>query len=327
MATDGRSYQELLYTPAIVVASVTAVLYLIGYLYYVSFFNRLSIPYGSINLSVSQCITAALLPISSLIVGGIVLFILNSSEFKNKFERMGVRIVVLLISIIIGIIIFAYPQMWISSVTSITIVIIILLVLFLLVINSFFPIFFPYSIALTVFILFTTPNDISSDLDISMGMVLLKMFVGLLIVVGTYMDITSTESKILSNIDKIRDTKFLPMMFLIAVLSVSCFSTIMGLQNADYVVEGVSADALKINISLKDENNTMFENKTPILVMIHDDTYYIIEKDESHSKEPKVYIIPSDQIKLAVVYEQGRGWFSDIISQTVDDFVELFNCG
>ena len=278
------------------------------------FLDRLSIPYGSINLSVSQCITAALLPISSLIVGGMVLFILNSSEVKNKFERTWVRIVLLLISIIIGSIIVTCSQMWISKVTGITIVIIIFLVLSLLVIICFFPIFFPYSIALTVFILFTTPNDISTDVNISVSMVLLKLFVGLLIVVGTYMDITSTESKILSNINKIGDTKFLPMMFLIAVLSVSFFSTMMGLQNADDVIEGVSADALKINISLKDENNTMFENKTLIIVMIHDDTYYIIEKDESHSKEPKVYIIPSDQIKMAVVYEKGRGWFSDLIS-------------
>lgn len=317
MATAGRPYQELLYTPAIIVASVTAVLYLIGYLYYVAFFNRLSIPYGSIDISASQCITASLLPISSLIVVVMAFFIFNSPKFKNKFEGAKVRIISLLILIFLVNMIFVNRQMSIPSdirVIIVTILLIISVLICLLSIISFFPKLLPLFLSLMVFMLFQTPNDISTARNLSMVVVLLKLFTCLWIVGESYRDIKSTESEILSNIHEISDANFLPMFLIIVLFAVCCFSTMMGIQNADYVVEGVSADALKINIDLKDENNTMFENKTLILVMLHDDTYYIIEKDENNLKNRKLYIIPSHQTKMVVVYEKGRGQISHMIT-------------
>jgi len=319
MATDGRPYQELLYTPAIIVASVTAVLYLVGYIYYIAFFNRLSIPYGSIDLSLSQCITAALPPISSLVVVVMAIFVFYSPKFKNKFEETKVRTISLLILIFLLNIIYVNRQTLIPCDIIVTIAAIILIILVLIVflfIISFFPKLLPFFIASTVFILFQTPNDISTDIGLSMVVVLSKMSVGSWILFETYMNIKSTESEILSTIHKISDTKMFPM-FLIAVLFVvCCFSTMMGFQKADDMIAGVSSDALKINIDLKDENNTMFENKTLILVMVHDDTYYIIEKDENYLKNQKLHIIPSHQIKMVVVYEKGRGRISHIITSS-----------
>jgi len=314
MATDGRSYQELLYTPAIIVASVTAVLYLIGYLYYVAFFNRLSIPYGSIDLSVSQCITAALLPISSLIVGVMAFFIFNSPKFKNKFEGTTVRIVSLLILIFLINMIFVNRQMLILSYIIVIILLITFVLLFFLFIISFFPKLLSFFLALTVFILFQTPNNISTEGDLSGVVVLFKLLVCVWIVVETYIDIKSTESEILSNINKISDTNFLPTFLILVLFAFCCSSTLMGIQNADDVVEGVSADALKVNISLTDVNSTIFENKTLILVMLRDDHYYIIEENRNRTKKPKLHIIPNDQIKMVTVYEKGKGPIIDLIT-------------
>lgn len=310
MANGGRSYRGLLSDSTLAVASVTGMLYLIGYLYYAAFFKRLSIPYGSIDLSISQCITAALLPIGSLIVGGMVLFILDSPKFKNKFEGKWVRMVSLLILIFIVSIIFVNWQMWMSS--YIMVIITFILISFLLII-SFLPKLLPYTIACMIIIFFQIPNDSFTYASLSLCVVVLKLVISFLIVFETFKYIKSTRSEILSNINKISDTIFLPMSLILILLVFCCFSIVMGIYNADCMTDGDSADALKINISLKDENNTMFENKTLILIMMHDGTYYIIEKDESHSKKPRVYIIPSDQIKMVTVYEKGKGPIIDLI--------------
>ena len=109
---------------------------------------------------------------------------------------------------------------------------------------------------------------------------------------------------------------------LILIICLLCLlSALMGVFNAGKTVEGCGYGASEINISLKNTNDTLPENKTLILVLLHDDQYYIIEKDENYQTTPKatpkLYIIPSDQIVMVIVDNRDEGWvimmFNDII--------------
>ena len=310
MANGGRSYQKLLFDSTLIIALVTGILYLLGYLYYVAFFNRLSIPYGSIDLSISQCITATILPFASLIAAVMVLFILDSPKFKNKFEGKWIRIVSLLILIFLVIIIFVNRQMWMSSYTMVKILVLIFVLLALVSMICIKSHLLPYPIAVTVFAIFQLLPATSTDLFPLLYMV--KLFMGLLILFALFRRIESGEIEILSRIAKISDNeKIFKLIFIIVIFCF--FSAYMGDFNAHYMVRGSSPDALKIDISLKDTNNTLFENKTLILVMLRDDNYYIIEEYRNRTKKPKLYIIPSDQIKMVTVYEKGKGPIIDLI--------------
>jgi len=310
MENGGQSYRGLLSNSTLIVASVTGILYLLGYLYYAAFFNRLSIPYGSIDLSISQCITATILPFASLIAAVVVLFILDSPKFENKFEGKWIRIVSLLILIFLLIIIFVNRQMWMSSYTMAKILLLICVLLASVLMICIKPHLLPYFIAVTVFAIFqllpATPTDVFPSLY------MVKLCIGLLILVALFRCIESEEIKIPSRIAKFSDTKkIFRLIFIIVILCF--FSTFVGAFNAQYMVDGSSSDALKINISLKDTNDTLFENKTLILVMLRDDHYYIIEEDRNRTKKPKLHIIPSDQIKMVTVYEKGKGPIIDLI--------------
>ncbi len=287
-------------------------LYFLGYLYYKTFFDRLSIPHGSIDLSISQCITATILPFASLIAGVMVLFILDSPKFKNKFEGKWIRIVSLLILIFLVIIIFVNWQMWMSSYTMAKILLLICVLIALVLMICIEPRLLPYFIAVAVFAIFQLLPVTSTDVFLSLYIPLVKLCIGLLILVALFKCIESKEIEIPPRIAKMSDTK--KIFILIFIIVIFCyFSTLMGAFNAHYMVEGSSPDALKVDISLKDTNNTLFENKTLVLVMLRDDHYYIIEGDRNRTKKPKLHIIPSDQIKMVTVYEKGKGPITDLI--------------
>lgn len=303
MATDRRSYHELVYNSAIIVASVTVILYLFGYLYYAAFCNRLSIPYVFTDISISQCITAALLPFAKLIAAFMVAFIFHLTVFRNKSKEKWIRILLLLILIfLVNIMLTADQQIFM----------LISVVAFIILVPLFIkPKLVVGYIAVICFILFHTSNVAFPNVP-SILMVAMKISVGMLIVSVVCQHITSKESDIVSYIDELKISNISKICALIVLILTTCFvSNILGIGDAERMIDGTSSDALWVNISLKDKDNTLFENKTLIFVMLRDDTYYVVEKDESHPNKPRVYIIPSDQIKMAVVYEKGRGWFSD----------------
>lgn len=312
MEHGSRSYRGVLSNPTLIVASVTGILYLLGYLYYAAFFNRLSLPYGSIDLSISQCITATILPFASLIAAFMVLLLLDSPKFKNKFEGKWIRIVSLLILIFLLIIIFVNWKMWMSSYTMAKIFVLICVLIALSLIICIKSHLLLYFIAVTVFAIFQLLPATATDVSLSLFITFVKLCIGMWILFASFRRIESEEIKILSRIAKFSDTeKIFRLIFIIVIL---CFlSTFIGAFNAHYMVDGSSSDALKINISLKDTNNTLFENKTLILVMLRDDHYYIIEEDRNRTKKPKLHIIPSDQIKMVTVYEKGKGPIIDLI--------------
>jgi len=313
MATNGVSYQKLLFDSTFIIASVTGMLYFLGYLYYKTFFDRLSIPSGSIDLSISQCITVTILPFASLIAGVMVLFILDSPKFKNKFEGKWIRIVSLLILIFLAIIIFVNWQMWMLSYMMAKILLLICVLLALVLMICIEPRLLPYFIAITVFAIFQLLPVTSTNEFLSLYIPSVKLCIGLLILCALFNCIESKEIEIPPRIAKMSDAeKSFTLIFIIVTFCY--FSAFMGAFNAHYMLEGSSSDALKINISLKDTNNTLFENKTLVLVMLRDDHYYIIEEDRNHTKKPKLHIISSDQIKTVTVYEKGKGPITDLIS-------------
>lgn len=239
MENGGRSYRGLLSNPTLIVASVTGILYLLGYLYYVAFFNGLLIPYGSIDLSISQCITATILPFASLIAAGMVLFILDSPKFKNKFEGRWIRIVSLLILIFLVIIILVNRQMWMLSYTMAKILVLICVLIVLVLMICIKPKLLPYSIAATVFAIFQLLPATFTDVNLSMCIICVKLCIGIVILVASFRRIESGEIKI-PRIAKISDTKkIFALIFTIVILCF--FSTFVGAFNAHYMVEGSSS--------------------------------------------------------------------------------------
>lgn len=96
----------------------------------------------------------------------------------------------------------------------------------------------------------------------------------------------------------------LKILFLLIVIS-GCFflANLAGDNDAKKLIQG---EGYEIQLSLKDKTDTLLLNKTLMLVMQHDDKYYVVEKNESAQRSPQVYIIPSDQIEIATVRKVNR---------------------
>ena len=246
MANDERPYQKLLFDSTLIIALLTGILYLLGYLYYVAFFSGLLIPYGSIDLSISQCITAAILPLANLIVAFMVFFIFDSPEFRNRFEKKKIRWGSLLILICLTMIILCEWHRLTSSYTMFKILMLIFVLMFLLLIICIkLQEIIPPILAGITFIIFHFTSDTSTDVVPSMLMLMAKLFMVIWILIAALRRIESAERKILSHIGKISDTK--KIFALIAIIVTLCFfSTFVGAFNAHYMVEGSSPDALKI---------------------------------------------------------------------------------
>lgn len=91
------------------------------------------------------------------------------------------------------------------------------------------------------------------------------------------------------------------MVLLIVLFGIIMFADYNGNNNAETLIEGSGKNSLEIQLMLKDNNSIQFQNKTLILIMLKNNNYYIVEKNETTPKDPKLYIIPSDKIDMAMI--------------------------
>ena len=92
---------------------------------------------------------------------------------------------------------------------------------------------------------------------------------------------------------------FLIVILITLVFSVACT---IGNMAAEQTIQGTNSHSKDVKLILKDENiSDEIENKPLILIVIDENKFYFIEKNETLSKYPKLYIIPSDQIKSVIL--------------------------
>lgn len=89
----------------------------------------------------------------------------------------------------------------------------------------------------------------------------------------------------------------------ILLLFVLFYSSTFGFNDAANFTHGNSPDALEIQLNLKDKNDTELQNKTLLLVMMHQNKYYIVEKNINGS-DSNLYIIPVDQVERATILKK-----------------------
>ena len=91
------------------------------------------------------------------------------------------------------------------------------------------------------------------------------------------------------------------IVILVVLFGILMFADFNGNNDAENLIKGSGKDSLEIQLMLKDNNNIQFQNKTLILIMLQNNNYYIVEKNETAPKNPKLYIIPSDQVDMAIL--------------------------
>lgn len=77
-----------------------------------------------------------------------------------------------------------------------------------------------------------------------------------------------------------------------------------GLSDAENLIHGNNPNILEI--SLKDKTNNQFLNKILVLVMLHDNAYYVIERNATSSNYHKLYIVPIEQVEMVTVIRTQR---------------------
>lgn len=97
-------------------------------------------------------------------------------------------------------------------------------------------------------------------------------------------------------------------IILSGILNLAMF---LGDTQATNLIQG-NVDRLEIQLFLKDKMNTQLQDKTFIFIMLQDNKYYIIDKNQTSSKYSKLYIIPTDEVEMATVYTNfsKSNWFS-----------------
>jgi hypothetical protein len=99
----------------------------------------------------------------------------------------------------------------------------------------------------------------------------------------------------------------LPNAFSIALFTIGIIfivsSVFQGIGNyeADQLIKGKSSNALEVSLELVNSTNDSLQNKTLFLIMIQNNAYYVIEKNETPKNDNKLYIIPISQVKVATI--------------------------
>lgn len=239
---------------AIFIAIVTGSLYFIGYMYYNSFFKRLTVPSKFLNIQAIDYMTAALIPILALSIFYIVILKVWSHAPRNRIEAFLGNLAMIIPSILIIITYYYIVFGGNYYVNSITVEILSAIVVVVAVVTFLYYIYKSYKKVSIAYILYS--GRIS--------------------------------------------TKVLYLVTLIGILGMFAYN--LGTHDAKELIQGKSGTP-EIQLFLKDNNSEQFQNKTLIFVMIKDNKYYVVEKNETVPKDPKLYIIQDNQIEMAIIHK------------------------
>lgn len=92
--------------------------------------------------------------------------------------------------------------------------------------------------------------------------------------------------------------KFLFIILTIGVLFIG--ASILGNYTAEKLIFE-KGQTIEVQLYSKDKSNTNFQDKTFIFVSTRENNYYVLEKNATFPKYPKLYIISKDQIEMATL--------------------------
>lgn len=79
-------------------------------------------------------------------------------------------------------------------------------------------------------------------------------------------------------------------------------ASLLGHRAAENLIQGKNG-SFEIQFFPKDNMDNQLQNKTLIFIMLKDNKYYVLEKNESNTKYPELYIIQEDQVKIAKLHK------------------------
>jgi len=309
-AENITSIARHLVQPVYVTLILSALFYVIISCYYISFFNKLSLPFYTLNLPLTFYIAAGtavlkVLLISIMLIPAIYLlyrgleyevvlihrfppykdssFVIfpeqkkeaeksrsNETLFIMMFLNMAVSICALMV--IIKISIYFFPSL--SSLLTLL-----------------FPRFFNQ---LSSQIFHSALPTFEFKIILSF-LILIMLFSFMLILIIPYVRSFDYRYKLFSAL-------CYGIALLVFLLAITSLPAMIGAYNAEYLIS-VNGNHFELsNIILKDKNISV-ENKTFILITECNGNYYLIEKNESSGNDrlPISYILREDQVSMAII--------------------------
>lgn len=98
---------------------------------------------------------------------------------------------------------------------------------------------------------------------------------------------------------------FIFLNIFLIYLVIFVYIPILGNNSAENLLIG-NEGSLKVKLDLKDVNHSL-SNETLILVTHSNGKYFLIEQNKSKLKNPNLYIIPDDQIKMITIIPVEKG--------------------
>ncbi len=102
-----------------------------------------------------------------------------------------------------------------------------------------------------------------------------------------------------------RDVGAVLVFSLLAFLMAAAVAYAEGNRVAGATIEGDEDRALRVTLHMKDPANALVGGKDLILVLIRDESYFVVERQSPAPDHPRVYVIPRDQVAAAVIERAG----------------------
>jgi len=266
--------------PTVALSLTSAALYLISYIYYASFFQRLALPYKGLDIPVALYLPDIIFLLCVLIliflIYRVTVYCLSPYLSKGVIVDIGLNTILILI---IAIILFS--KIWSTIMISISLTSLFSIILLNKIIELAL-----YNIYSKFFMIL-----ISVAISILIGYLTEKFYNYIMSSIRT----PSVKLEITKIFNFISELNLFSLLgfFIIAIF----LSYYMGQYNAEELIEG-NRDEMQMTI-ITDAKNIEINNKSFTLMMIRDGNYYLLDRKNSTIKNASMYIIPSNRILFA----------------------------
>ena len=282
------------FEPAIMIAFLTSCLFFIGNGYYKSFYNRLLIPLEFMEIQISTYLIRgfeiSLFFLFIVFVWFFLWFILEriKSQKINSFLQAVPKLK------------FSWKSSSIKSLNQ------------ELKPSNWDRLFFILKVFILIILLILTFYLIFSGKFIYMYLVI---FISLFFFIITKNSKNPGISYIKLNYSKFYNLEWIYKIFFAMTIVIMLYlvAFCLGYFIAEKYIIGIGEDVQELHFSL--ENNMELENKSLVFVLLHDDIYYFVEKDEKLPNKPKLHLYSVHEIKSITTSNK----------RSVDPFLYLYN--
>ena len=102
-----------------------------------------------------------------------------------------------------------------------------------------------------------------------------------------------------------RDVGAVLAFSLLAFLTAAAVAYAEGNRAAGATIEGDEDRALRVTLRMKDPAASLIEGKDLILVLVRDESYFVVERQSPAPEHPRLYVVPRDQVAGAVIERAG----------------------